>query len=81
MRLAIGEDNNFTCFERDRLPASGRGKATARCHDMIGNQMIGARQDLRQDQLSWRRCNGPWFLGRDFEEYCAGQPHCLQQIR
>ena len=80
MRLALGEENDIAGFERDGLPAGDRGKTSARRHDMIGNQMIGARQDFWQDQLPPRRRNGPRLPGRDLEEYRACQPHRLQQI-
>jgi hypothetical protein len=42
---------------------------------VILNQMIGARQNFRQDQLARRRPNSPWLLGRDLEEDRASQAH------
>jgi hypothetical protein len=40
MRIAIGEDDDLTGFERDRLPADKAGKAAARCYHMIGNPVL-----------------------------------------
>jgi hypothetical protein len=67
VRLAIGEHNDLAGFERDGLSADGRGEAPAGRDDVIRNQMIGARQNFRQDQLARRRPNSPWLLGRDLE--------------
>ena len=43
--------------------------------DVIRNQMIGARQDFRQDLLARRRADGPGVLGHDLEEDRAGEAH------
>ena len=44
MRIAIGEDDDFAGFDRDRLPANDIGEASALGDHMISDQMIGTRQ-------------------------------------
>ena len=50
-------------------------------HHVIGDQVIGARQDARQDHLPRRRPHRPRRLRRNFEIGRAGQPHGLQKVR
>src|SRR6266487_1049757 len=78
MRVATGEDDDLTGFERDWLTADKASKAAASCHHMIGNQMIGTGQDFRQDRMPVRRSDCPRILRHNIEERRAGQPHRSQ---
>ncbi len=49
VRVGVGEHHDFTRLERYRLPAVEAGKATTSGHNMIGDEMIGAGEDSRQD--------------------------------
>ena len=80
MRIAVGEDDDFAGFDRDRLFADDIGEATAFGDHMIRDQMLGTRQDLRQDHLPRRLLGDPRCLGRDIEERRARQPHRSQDI-
>jgi hypothetical protein len=73
MRLAAGEHDDLPGLEGDSASADCGGKAPAARDDVIGNQMIGAGQDLWQDLLACRRAEGPRRLGCDLKEDRAGQ--------
>jgi hypothetical protein len=78
--LALRKDNDLAGLEWHRLPAGGGGEASPRGHDMIGDQMIRARQNLRQNQVAGRRRHGPWTLRRNLKEHGARQPNGFQHI-
>ena len=80
MRIAFGEDDDFAGFDRDRLFADDIGEAPAFGDHMIGDQMLGTRQDLRQDHLPRRLLGDPRRLGHDVKERRAGQPYRSQDI-
>src|SRR6266481_8106642 len=68
MRVAVGEDNDFAGFDGNRLPTDNAGKTPAGGHHMIGNQMVGARKNSRQDRSRCRRPDSPWVLSLDVKE-------------
>ena len=80
MRIAFGEDDDFAGFDRDRLFADDIGEAPTFGDHMIGDQMLGTRQDLRQDHLPRRRFGDPRCLGHDVKERRAGEPDRSQDI-
>ena len=48
MRFASREDDDFACFNRNRLPADGTSEAPTFRNHMISDHVLGTRQDLRQ---------------------------------
>ena len=80
MRIAFGEDDDFAGFDRDRLFADDIGEATTLGDHMIRDQMLGTRQDHRQDHLPRRRLGDPRRPARAVEERRAREPHRLQDI-
>jgi len=80
MRITFGEHDDFAGFDRDRLSATDRGEAPPLGNDVIGDEMLRAREDLRQDPLPRRRLDGPWRLGHDVKKRGAGQSHRSQHI-
>src|SRR5262245_9232602 len=80
MLVALGEDDDLTRLDRDRLFADEVGEAAAFGDHVIRDQMPGARQDLRQDLLAWRLLGDPRGLGHDVEERGAGKPDRSQHI-
>ena len=81
MRVGVGENNDLARIEQHRLFADQAGKATARRYHVIGDQVIGARQNSRKDHLARRRTHRPRLLRRNFEIGGTGQPYRLQKIR
>ena len=51
MWVPLGEDNDFACFDRDRLSADGISETPAVSDDMISDQMPALGQDLRGESL------------------------------
>ena len=78
MRIALREDDDFPGCDPDRLSANETGEAMTFGNHMIGDQMFGARQDLRQDHLPRRLLGNPGRSGHDIKECRASQPHCSQ---
>ena len=72
MRITFGEHDDFAGFDRDRLSATDRGEAPPLGNDVIGDEILRAREDLRQDPLPRRRLDGPWRLGHDVKKRGAG---------
>jgi hypothetical protein len=81
MRIAFGEDDDLTGLDRDRLFADNIGEAATFGNHMISDQMLGPRQDLRQDHLLRRRLSDPWCPGHDVKECRTSQPDRFQDIR
>ena len=77
VRVGVGEHHDFTGLERYRLPALEAGKTAASDHNMIGDEMVGARQDSREDQMARGRMNRPRLLRGDIEKRSAGEAHGL----
>ena len=80
MPIALGEDDDFAGFDRDRFRADHAGEATPFGDHMIGDQVLGARQDLQQHHLARRLLGNPGCPGRDVEVHRARQPHRAQDV-
>jgi hypothetical protein len=79
--IAMGKHDDVAGLERNRLPADEHAKAAAHGDDVIGDQMIRARQDFRQNDVSWCGFGDPWFRGGDFKKHGAGQAHGFEHVR
>ena len=81
MRVASGEDDDFACFDRNRLPADDTSEAPTFRDHMISDHVLGTRKDLRQDHLRPWLLGNPWCLGHDVKERGTSQPYRSQHIR
>jgi hypothetical protein len=80
MRIAFGVNDDFAGFDYDRLFADDIGEAPALSDHMIRDQMLGTRQNLRQDQLLRWRLGDPRYRGHDVKERRARQTYSSQDI-
>ena len=80
MRIAAREDDDFARLHCNRFLADDIGVAPALRDDMIGDQMAGAVQDLRQNRLRRRLFRNPGRSRHDVKKRRSGQSHSFQNV-